>query len=542
MAKDIFSKIIKDYNNELEAILEKKDFSEDVKNLLLSMLYKIENAYEDYKKVKVNVCNKNEFVQEILDTIEEKCDEIEIIKPMSEEGKKLYENNINYIIDKENKEIKTFQNEISILEAILEIRQQDIELNEKYELISKPIQEFLKIGNNMNSLEVIRDFNGWSWDITTIDMKNIIYNKIYQLIIILIGSKIIDIWLNNRKNEEQEEIPNNLILSSKYNEDYGIKVEEMKVKKDYIEEIVNKFSQIYGKEYTKEFFEKLIQIIILECSKNDEKYKTIIKEEIKNLKEELTKMQSNKEFLQNLSEEKKQIAKEIKKIDTIINDEEILRKQYNKTNEKLSNKEKIFSVSHFKLMLEKQREKLLEKIKNINTKMEPKQFVKIKQDLEEKIDFFEYIKVENPSNENEVKLLGELENIFLKCMQKRVENANERKEIEDIIYQLRYYKQIPPILKVNTIRLEKELIRKACKEKILISISQDEKTNYLILKQIFDSKIIDLDTIIFILKYNKGVIKLDIYDGKTHEESKEIKLTEKTELSVKLNKKIKIWQ
>ena len=33
---------IKDYNNELEKILENKLFSYDVKNLLLSMLYKIE--------------------------------------------------------------------------------------------------------------------------------------------------------------------------------------------------------------------------------------------------------------------------------------------------------------------------------------------------------------------------------------------------------------------------------------------------------------------------------------------------------------------
>lgn len=36
---------IRDYNNELEKILEKKSFSESTKNLLLSMLYKIETAY-----------------------------------------------------------------------------------------------------------------------------------------------------------------------------------------------------------------------------------------------------------------------------------------------------------------------------------------------------------------------------------------------------------------------------------------------------------------------------------------------------------------
>ena len=57
MAKeDIFSKIstIGNYNNELERVLEKKAFSEDVKNLLLNMLYKIENAYPDYEMVKKN--------------------------------------------------------------------------------------------------------------------------------------------------------------------------------------------------------------------------------------------------------------------------------------------------------------------------------------------------------------------------------------------------------------------------------------------------------------------------------------------------------
>ena len=378
MPKDIFSKIIKDYNNELEIILEKKAFSSDVKNLLLSMLYKIENAYEDYKKVKVNVCEKKQFVEEILETIKEKCGEIEIIKPLSEEGKNLYENNINCIVDKENKKIKTFQNEKSILDAILQMRQQDIQLNEKYELIEKPIKELLKIGNNMNSLEVIRDFNGWSWDITTIEMKNIIYNKVYQLLIILVGSKIIDTWVNNRKSEETEEIPSNVILSSKYNENYGITKKEMQEQKDYVEEIVTRFYKLYGKEKTKKFFESLIQIIILENSKSDKEYKEKISKEIAKINEELQKMKNNKTFLEELSLQKKKITKQIKDIDTILNDEKALKEQYENTNKKLPNKEKIFSVSHFKLMYEKQREKLLKEIKNINTKMEPEQFIEIK--------------------------------------------------------------------------------------------------------------------------------------------------------------------
>ena len=49
----IFSKITSnEYNNRLEKILDNKPFDENVKNLLLSMLYKIENGYNDYIKVK----------------------------------------------------------------------------------------------------------------------------------------------------------------------------------------------------------------------------------------------------------------------------------------------------------------------------------------------------------------------------------------------------------------------------------------------------------------------------------------------------------
>ena len=58
---NILSKLninIRDYNNELEKILENKLFSYDVKNLLLSMLYKIENSYKDYEAVKVEVPSK----------------------------------------------------------------------------------------------------------------------------------------------------------------------------------------------------------------------------------------------------------------------------------------------------------------------------------------------------------------------------------------------------------------------------------------------------------------------------------------------------
>ena len=71
---------IKDYNNQLEKILSKKDFSEEIKNLLLSMLYKIENAYDDYSLVKGGTKTKKETLEEIINIIENDCEKIEIVK------------------------------------------------------------------------------------------------------------------------------------------------------------------------------------------------------------------------------------------------------------------------------------------------------------------------------------------------------------------------------------------------------------------------------------------------------------------------------
>ena len=50
------------YNNKLEQVLSKKMFKEDVKNLLLDSLYKIETSYSDYSTVKKNVLDKEKDI------------------------------------------------------------------------------------------------------------------------------------------------------------------------------------------------------------------------------------------------------------------------------------------------------------------------------------------------------------------------------------------------------------------------------------------------------------------------------------------------
>ena len=85
---------INDYNNKLEKILENKLYSYDVKNLLLSMLYKIENAYKDYQNVKIGVPSKKDYIENILEIIKEKALKIFIVKAGTEDAKSLEENNV----------------------------------------------------------------------------------------------------------------------------------------------------------------------------------------------------------------------------------------------------------------------------------------------------------------------------------------------------------------------------------------------------------------------------------------------------------------
>lgn len=557
MAKeDIFSKInLKDYNNILENILEQKAFTEDVKNLLLSMLYKIENGYQDYETVKVNVSSKKYFLKKVVQIIKEECKEIKLVKPLSEESKELEEKNVNYIVNKEEGKITVYPNERMMLEALIALNQKEIILEEEYELFSLGLAEILTKGNKMNSAEVIRDFNGWSWDITTSQMESKNINLVYQNLLILLGNNFMQTWITDGKEQEEEEIelPNNEILRSKYNDSFGMTKEEMQEDNhvDYIQKMKDLLIKKYGEEKAESFINQLIKTsIAIGCNVN-KKQKEIVLKIQKEVKEDLEKMQDNKKYLEELSKKKKEANIKIKKIDTFLSDEKLLKEEYEKRNSKLPNKEKIFSVSHLRIMLEKERKEKLEQIKKYNKQMEPKEFVKTKHELEEKIKFFEDISIEEKNKVNEEKQIEILQKEFLKCFEEKIIKSETKKEISDLLYQLRYYEQIPykenQLNKMETInnqiqKIEEELIKKACNQKVLVTFSKNKNLNSKLLKLLFITKIINLENTIYILKYRKGILKIEIYDTTIQEDEKEIEITEKVELQVKLNKKIKVWE
>ena len=181
---------VSDFNKELEEVLEKKDFDVTVKNLLLSMLYKLENAYKDYSKVQVKVKEKDGIISEIIYILSEYCDKIDLVTPKTVESKELEAENKKYIIDIKKGYIKTYANEVSLITALyamkfkvdkLKIENEDEEVN--------VLLKFYEEAMINDCSEIVRDFDGWSWNVNMQNNLEIMYNYIYQLIEILFGTE-----------------------------------------------------------------------------------------------------------------------------------------------------------------------------------------------------------------------------------------------------------------------------------------------------------------------------------------------------------------
>ena len=158
MAKkeDLFSKLnIKDYNNKLEGILDKKSFTSSTKNILLNVLYKMETSYDDYKKVKVRVNTKKELLESIIKTIKNNCKEIEIVKPKISGETKLKDK--KYVIDKSKGKIISYLNEKNVYYALNELANNRFVIDDNYYILKESMEQLLNKGYilDKNLLEIL---------------------------------------------------------------------------------------------------------------------------------------------------------------------------------------------------------------------------------------------------------------------------------------------------------------------------------------------------------------------------------------------------
>jgi len=512
----LLDKIVKkDYNNDLEEILAKKAFSEEAKNLLLDSLYKTENAYKDYKTVKRNVPTIEEYTQNIMMSVKKCCDSIKVIKPKIGEKP-------TYSIDKENKKIECFPSAKQILYALSKIQKHDDIIRVEPDFINYAMTNVLNIGNCNNSIEPIRDFNGYAWSPSIYDINDFYCNLIYQDLNLLSNYKLIEEWVDN-------------------NDDMI----------DYYELFKTDLEKKYSRQFQKEILELLKTIsILLEC-KNNKLYKEEVKKRKKEVKKELDAMKDKVSYVEEMSKRKKRITEKIRKIDIMLSDKEKISKEYETRNKGLPLSKKIFSKKVLKRILFNEREEYLEELEKCNDKLNYKNFIKIKKEYEYEYQYLRLAEVKEIESEIENRLIL-LQKRVLQALKLNAKNSNNREQINNIIYEIRYFNLLPFDLKTkikDVSKLKKMItttmnvaIEKAYELKSFNEIFKDVGKNADVLKNIFKLKVIRLEDIKLKIIKEKDEFFIQFFDDDVLDEKIKLDMQiNKKDLKIRFNRKIKVF-
>ena len=499
----MFKKIIKkDKNEELERILDEKQIDEQARNLLQGILYKIEVSYKDYQKAKAIEQTEEQYVDQLIMNIKKKCNKIQVVKVSQkledeELNKKLKEN--KFIVSEE--EIISYPIEEKLLYAIEKKSNNSQILNNKYEEATIAVSNFINVGKNIDRLEVLRDFNGWSWTTIKKEIESIDANLIYQCLQILFGKEFMDNWIQDKD---------------------GII--------DYFEVMANDGKK-YGKQTIERLKELLIKIAMINGVKENKEFSDQISKKLKEVKKELKVYEDTETNIERLSENRRKAMKQLKDIEKILRQESRLMAEYEK-------RDNVFNIKVLKKEFSDKRSKLLNEISEYNYLLNPMNYMKEKKKLE---DEKARLDVKRTTKKQKEELIAEFIEIFLKCFDIKIKESIEQEEIVKLIYQFRYFMCLPYDLESNVKDIKKfeEDIEKT--EKLLAKKAMDNKVinkiPFEVMQHILETRIIVLEELYYKVEQEEEKYYVQIFDENITEEKIEIKSIGKT----KLNKKIKIF-
>ena len=524
----------KDYNNELEKVLEKKKYEENVKSILLNILYKLEMSYKDYKKVKQDVPSKDELIENIIKIIENDCDEIRLVKPQSKESEIIGDR--TFLVEKKKKRIICYNVERKVLYCLAKISKKNKIINDKYIVINKTLSDLINVGACINEVEPLRDFNGYSWTTIPKEIESITHNLLYQNLLLLVGTDFMNKWINNKE----------FIM-------------------DYMKLFKEKLEEYYGKENANKLLEVLKEVSIYLEIKFDKKAKEKFLRNKEIVEQKLLQMADNEKFIEKITVEKRNIAKKIKEIDETINNKHLLEEEYEKRNEVLPLEEKIFSLKILSKIMVDERSKELEKLEKLNELLNPQNYISHKKELEEQEKYFKLI--DNKDIESKIeKLKLNFQKLFIKCFEQKIEKCDTKSNMLKLIYEFRYYMMIPyslekdiceeDKLKKEIEKVTKKILEKSHELKVIQRFSKQEDIDYELLKIIFQNRNINIEDIEIKLIREKEKIDgskngekcenyyIQVYDGNGVGEKKEMPNSEnmnKKDLAIMFNKKVRAF-
>ena len=544
----IFKNIIKnDYIYEVEKVLEKKKITNEIRSLVMDTLFKIEETYPNYKRVKVDVLEKKDYIGQIIIALKK----VETIDIMYMQEKDVLKCLTKTTVEKNQRgyyDIQIYQNNLSLLYALQTI------VNEEYggdELpCSSAFDKMLKIGGIYSDIEILRDFSGWNWNRNKIKNFNIYYDIIYRNLLLILG---IDKMIELKKTRQ----------------------------------CIHFMKKYLVKKYKNDNVEKLMEIlkeIVFVMSSEEEKKLEI--EANKKIIDMYMAMKDIKKFMQKVNEEKKKNNKLIAEYDKILNSHNVLEREYNEylkaieksKNEDSSNgslnidsiidildieeddigkidKEEIKNIELFSIQIFEKRKKVYNKNLELSKIGNPENYVEHKRILEEKIKYIlDYEKVKGDAKKEEElleNLMIEYQKIVYDMLEDRIEAIYTNEEVIDEIYRQRYIRY-QNVLKDKYIyqisdlyqKMDKILhliVAKAMKFDVLERVSEEENTNYAAVSPALKTEVLSLEEVKVAIYTGKTTL-LCIYDGNVLIKEIELFDVDPKLVSIPTKKKIKLFK
>ena len=543
----IFKNIIKnDYIYEVEKVLEKKKITNEIRSLVMDTLFKIEETYPNYKRVKVDVLEKKDYIGQIIIALKK----VENIDIMYMQEKDVLKCLTKTTVEKNQRgyyDIQIYQNNLSLLYALQTI------VNEEYggdELpCSSAFDKILKIGGIYSDIEILRDFSGWNWNRNKIKNFNIYYDIIYKNLLLILG---IDKMIELKKTRQCIHFMKKYLL----------------------------------KKYKNKNVEKLMEIlkeIVFVMSSEEEKNLEI--QSNKKILDMYMAMKDIKKFMQKVNEEKKKNNKLLAEYDKILNSHNVLEREYEEylksieeNNKKESNfspnieqmidaldkdedtiekvnKEEIKDIELFSIQIFEKRKKIYNKNLELAKIGNPENYVEHKRILEEKIKYIlDYEKVKGDDKKEEElleDLMIEYQKIVYDMLEDRIEAIYTNEEVIDEIYRQRYIRY-QNVLKDKYIyqisdlyqKMDKILhliVAKAMKFDVLERVSEEENTNYAAVSPALKTEVLSLEEVKVAIYTGKTTL-LCIYDGNVLIKEIELFDVDPKLISIPTKKKIKLFK
>ena len=544
----IFKNIIKnDYIYEIEKTLEKKGTTNEIKSLVMDTLFKIEETYPNYKRIKVDVLEKKDYIREIVVALKK----VDNIYTMNMQEKDILKCVTDTKIEKNARgyyDIQIYHNNLSLLYALQTIINEEYGINEQP--CSSAFDKILKIGGIYSNIEILRDFSGWNWNRNKIKNFNIYYDIIYKNLLLILG---IDKMIELKKTRQ----------------------------------CIHFMKKYLVKKYKNDNVEKLMEIlkeIVFVMSSEEEKRLEI--EANKKIIDMYMAMKDIKKFMQKVNEEKKKNNKLIAEYDKILNSHNVLEREYNEylkaieksKNEDNSNgslnidsiidildieednigkvyKEEIKNIELFSIQIFEKRKKVYNKNLELSKIGNPENYVEHKRILEEKIKYIlDYEKVKGDAKKEEElleNLMIEYQKIVYDMLEDRIEAIYTNEEVIDEIYRQRYIRY-QNVLKDKYIyqisdlyqKMDKILhliVAKAMKFDVLERVSEEENTNYAAVSPALKTEVLSLEEVKVAI-YTGKITLLCIYDGNVLIKEIELFDVDPKLISIPTKKKIKLFK